>query len=141
MISTLSKKIATLTALFVLGFAPILAPAVGAQNQIRDGVCQGTNLQFGESSDDCSADTEEGVSNVNGAITQIVDILSVLVGIIAVIMIIFGGFRYITSGGDSSKVGSAKNTIIYAIVGLVIVAFAQFIVKFVLGSLTGDGGE
>jgi hypothetical protein len=47
-------------------------------------------------------------------------------------MIVFGGFKYITSGGDSNNVSGAKNTIIYAIIGLVIVALAQLIVHFVL---------
>jgi hypothetical protein len=56
---------------------------------------------------------------------------------VAVIMIIYGGFRYITSGGDSNRVGSAKNTLIYAIIGLIIVALAQLIVHFVL-STTGN---
>jgi len=54
----------------------------------------------------------------------------------AVIMIIVGGFRYITSGGDSTRVGGAKNTLIYAIVGLIIVALAQAIVHFVLNNAT-----
>jgi hypothetical protein len=58
------------------------------------------------------------------------------VGIIAVIMIVYGGFRYITSGGDATKVTSARNTILYAIIGLIIVALAQFIVKFVLKKAT-----
>jgi hypothetical protein len=53
-------------------------------------------------------------------------------------MIIFGGFKYITSGGESGNVTSAKNTIIYAVIGLVIVAFAQFIVQFVLGKITAS---
>ena len=47
-------------------------------------------------------------------------------------MIIVGGLRYITSGGESSNISGAKTTIIYALVGLVIVALAQFIVHFVL---------
>ncbi len=47
-------------------------------------------------------------------------------------MIIYGGFRYITSGGDSGRVGNAKNVLIYAVVGLIIVALAQIIVRFVL---------
>jgi hypothetical protein len=51
-------------------------------------------------------------------------------------MIIIGGFQYITSSGDSGKVGTAKNTILYAIIGLVIVALAQFIVRFVLSRVT-----
>jgi hypothetical protein len=49
-------------------------------------------------------------------------------------MIIIGGLKYITSGGESSNVSGAKNTIIYAIVGLIVVALAQFIVHFVLAN-------
>jgi hypothetical protein len=51
-------------------------------------------------------------------------------------MIIYGGFRYITSGGDSNGVTAAKNTILYAIIGLIIVALAQIIVNFVLNKTT-----
>ena len=54
-------------------------------------------------------------------------------------MIIYGGFRYVTSGGDSGHVSSAKNTIIYAIVGLVVVALAQFIVQYVLNQVSQVG--
>jgi hypothetical protein len=61
---------------------------------------------------------------------------SLVVGVVAVIMIIIAGFKYITSGGDSGNVTSAKNTILYAIIGLVVVALSQFIVKFVLGRIT-----
>jgi hypothetical protein len=49
-------------------------------------------------------------------------------------MIIYGGFKYITSGGDSGNVSGAKNTLVYAIVGLIIVALAQFIVHYVLST-------
>jgi hypothetical protein len=59
-----------------------------------------------------------------------------LVGIVAVIMIIVGGLRYITSGGNDASVTSAKNTILYAIIGLVIVALAQVLVRFTLSKLT-----
>jgi hypothetical protein len=63
---------------------------------------------------------------------KIVNIFSIIVGAVSILMIIYGGFRYITSGGASEKVGGAKNTLIYAIIGLVIVALAQVIVHFVL---------
>jgi hypothetical protein len=59
---------------------------------------------------------------------------------VAVVMIIIGGLKYITSGGDSGNVTGAKNTILYAIIGLVIVALAQFIVRFVLSKTTGTVG-
>ena len=61
-----------------------------------------------------------------------VNIFSLVVGVIAVIMIIVAGVKYVTSSGESSNVNSAKNTILYAIIGLVIVALAQVIVRFVV---------
>jgi hypothetical protein len=62
----------------------------------------------------------------------VVNILTVIVGITAVIMIIIAGFRFVISGGESANVAGAKNTIIYVIVGIVVVALAQVIVHFVL---------
>ena len=70
--------------------------------------------------------------NVGAIASQIVNIFSIVVGAISVIMIIYGGFRYITSGGDSGRVGNAKNTLIYAVIGLIIVVLAQLIVHFVI---------
>ncbi len=59
-----------------------------------------------------------------------------VIGIVAVVMIMVGGFKYVTAGGDSSNITSAKHTIIYALIGLVIVAMAQFLVQFVLDKAT-----
>jgi len=70
--------------------------------------------------------------NLTKIVKLIINVLSLTVGIVAVIMIIVAGFKYITSGGDTNKVTSAKNALIYAIVGLIIVALAQFIVRVVL---------
>lgn len=73
---------------------------------------------------------------IDKVIRTIIDVLSAIIGIVAVVMIIIAGFKYITSGGDSNKVASAKNTIIYAVVGLILVALAQFIVIFVIKTST-----
>lgn len=73
--------------------------------------------------------------DIPGFITSVVNLLSFVVGALAVIMIMVGGFKYVTSGGDSGKVTSAKNTIMYAIIGIVIVVLAQTIVQFVLDKL------
>lgn len=77
--------------------------------------------------------TAKGVS-AQDAIETVINVLSYIVGVAAVIMIIFGGFRYVTSGGDANASKTARSTILYAIVGLVIVVIAQAIVFFVLGS-------
>ena len=58
-----------------------------------------------------------------------------IVGIIAVIMLIIGGIKYVVSGGDSKKVTDAKNTVLYAIIGLVIAFLAFAIVNFVISAL------
>ncbi|MEK7594231.1 MAG: pilin [Patescibacteria group bacterium] len=81
---------------------------------------------IGESGDDCN---DGGVLK---AVTAVVTILSIVVGAIAVIMIIVSGFRYITSGGDSGKLGTAKNTLIYALVGLAVAVLAQLLVNIVI---------
>ena len=63
-----------------------------------------------------------------------------LLGAVAVIMLIIGGFRYVVSGGNSSAVEAAKNTILYAIVGIVVAFLAWAAVDFVVQQLV-DGGS
>jgi len=80
-----------------------------------------------------------------GVITTITNILLFVVGALSVIMLIFGGLRYVVSGGNSTAVTAAKNTILYAIVGLVIAFIAYAAVNFILstvmsGSAFGSGG-
>jgi len=108
---------------------------VSAQSpNIEDGLRKGTCLNT--QSTDCGVgDPEDRVDTI---ITTVINIFSLVVGVVAVIMIIVGGFKYITSGGDSGNVSGAKNTILFAIVGLVIVALAQVIVRFVLNKATNE---
>ena len=70
-----------------------------------------------------------------GAFKQITNTILYIVGIIAVIMLIIGGVKYLLSGGDAKKVTDAKNTVLYAIIGLVISFFAYAIVNFVITAL------
>lgn len=72
----------------------------------------------------------------NNLINNIINFLLLIAGIIAVIMLIIGGFKYSTSSGDSNATASAKNTILYAIIGLVITATAYTIVNFAYSFLT-----
>lgn len=75
--------------------------------------------------------------NGDGSIfNTIVNALLFLIGAISVIMLIIGGIRYTLSAGDSGNVTAAKNTILYAIVGLIVAFLAFAIVNFVLTSLT-----
>jgi|GEM_PF-253713 len=67
--------------------------------------------------------------------TTIVNTLLFVIGAVSVIMLIWGGIRYTTSAGNSSAVTSAKNTIMYAIIGLIIAFLAYAIINWVLGAI------
>ena len=73
----------------------------------------------------------------NGVFSRLTNTILLVVGLISVIMLVYGGLRYILSGGDSKKVTEAKNTILYAIIGLIISLLAYAIVHFVLNSVVG----
>lgn len=107
-----------------------------SQDQINNSLKCGSNVNL-DTNQTCRADEGTNTQSLEQKIAKIINIFSAVVGIIAVIMIIYGGLRYVASGGKQESVTSAKNTLLYAIVGLVIVAFAQAIVHFVLrGSTT-----
>jgi len=73
--------------------------------------------------------------SLSDTIATIINVLSVFGGAIAVVMIIIGGFRYITSSGSPEATKGARNTIVYALVGLIIIATAQIIVHFVINGV------
>src|SRR5581483_10253440 len=130
MLHKLKTLIASISLLFAFA-VPIAAPAVAFADSpsVQGSLCTGaTKLQISSengSTANCKDDSSGGESKVNKLIKQIINLLSVIVGVIAVIMIIVGGFRYITSGGSDTGIASAKKTILYALIGLVIVALAQ----------------
>jgi hypothetical protein len=117
--------------------APVFVPVIAhADNDLEQTIvkneCSGSNFDLsGNSSGGCKASG----SSLNTLLTNIINIFSLIVGAVAVIMIIIGGFRYVISSGNDQAVSGAKNTIIFALVGLVIVALAQFVVHFVIGHL------
>lgn len=110
--------------------ASLAVPArVSAQASVEQ-ACQGVILVEGQTCEAGSAD-----SRVNSILKEVLDILSVVVGVAAVVTIIISGLRFITSQGDASNIASARSGLIYALVGLVIVALSQVIARFVLGKL------
>jgi hypothetical protein len=106
----------------------VLTPAL-ANADFKDDACQGVNTLNGNSGTSCSS-TAEG--SLNKIIRTVIQIFSVVVGFISVIMIIVGGLKMITANGDSGAISSARSTIAYALIGLVVVAMAQVLVHFVL---------
>jgi hypothetical protein len=77
-----------------------------------------------------------GEGGQGGIFRTITNVLLFLIGAISVIMLIVGGIRYVVSGGDSTAVQNAKNTILYAIVGVVVAILAYAVVNFVITSFS-----
>jgi hypothetical protein len=135
MLKKIKQMTVVLASIFALGM-PAMVPALAHADTIQDKLCEGINKTTG-AADGTSCTNQSEDDSINKIIKAIINIFSLVVGFVSVIMIIVGGFKYITSGGDSGNVTGAKNTIMYAIIGLVIVALAQVIVRFVLTKSIG----
>jgi hypothetical protein len=97
------------------------------------GLSEGANAARGR-------DQVTDLFGTTGTFRTITNVLLFLIGAISVIMLIVGGLRYVISGGDSTAVTNAKNTILYAIVGIVVAILAYAVVTFVITSFSGSGG-
>lgn len=126
-------KQAIFTLALALGFASFFAVPAFAYDPIKDsGACKGNDTDPAICKE---LDGTNGKDAVNTTVQNVIDILFYAIGVIAVIMIIIGGIKYATSNGDSSALTSAKNTILYAVVGLVVAILAYAIVNFVLNAM------
>lgn len=127
------KKLRIITAT-VIGLATLVgligAFPVAAANPFESDACDTLNQV--SSTQGCGSDSSTTLTNT---LTTVINIFSLIVGAAAVIMIIVNGLRFITSQGDTSAVASARSGIIYALVGLGVVALSQVIVHFVLGKI------
>ncbi len=122
---TAIKRYAGLTSALALAVLTVVAPSGTASAQIQGGINDARG-------DDVPAELFGGEGSI---FTTVVNILLFIIGALSVVMLIWGGIRYTTSGGSSSAVTSAKNTIMYAIIGLVVAFLAFAIVNWVLGAV------
>lgn len=121
-------------ALMSLGVAGILSLSVVSNNayaQVSSGINAATTNEM----------KNKQIDGANGVIRVISNILIWVVGIVAVIMIVWSGIKYMTAAGDSSKLASAKSSLIYAIVGLIVAIMAYAIVNFIMDRLNVSSGK
>lgn len=131
-IKKINLSLAIAASLLILSFAFVSLPTFADSGSNANAVCNGVNVTGGGG---CGAGDKGASDSINSVIKTVVNILSWVVGIAAVIMVIIGGLLYVISSGDATKAAKARNTIIYALVGLVVVALAQVIVRFVIGKV------
>ena len=111
---------------------PIMALGVSAALQINNvNVVRATDMTLsGGVSSSQGDDVPQDLAN--DVFKNIVNILLFIIGAVSVIMLIYGGIRYTTSGGNANSVTAAKNTIMYSIIGLVVAILAFAVVQFVV---------
>lgn len=117
---------------FALGVsfvAPAFTPVSVSAAGFEQGAIEGAGSAQGK-------DQQADLFGDAGIFRTITNVLLFIIGAISVIMLIIGGIRYVVSGGDSSAITSAKNTILYAIVGIVVALLAYALVNFVLTSFS-----
>lgn len=128
---TIKTLLLSIGLIFSMFAAPMYATATVGAQAAKDAICEGVPVEGGASCDGDSAGLQ-----ISGVITAAIRILQTIVGLIALFTLIIAGLTYITSGGDSGKTKSAKDRILYAVIGLVVVALAEVIVQFVLNRIT-----
>lgn len=112
-----------------------LAPHAAAQTP-KEAACEGVAV------DGSGADCGSGAGNgLSGVVKTAIRIFQTIVGVIAIFVLITAGLSYITSGGDGAKTKTAKDRILYAVIGLVVVALAEAIVQFALNRVDESASE
>lgn len=84
----------------------------------------------------CKENKVGGGNRIYGLLRSVANLVSLVAGVAGVVMIMIGGFRYIRGSGDPNALGEARNTILYALIGLVVAATAQILIAFVLNRLS-----
>ena len=112
---------------FMLGMGMFTALPAGAINVFNDKACPA-----GSTSTVCKGSAD----SIESPVQAVISTLLIAIGIVAVIMIVVGGLRYTLSNGDASRIKSAKDTVLYSVVGLVVAMLAYAIVNFVIVQFT-----
>lgn len=128
-------KLAILGAVLALAVpvaVPLAVSAAPVDSASSKALCEGSGGTWNSGANSC------GIPNTKSfpqQLAEITNLLLFIIGAIAVIMIIIGGIRYVTSSGDQAQTKSAKDTILYAVIGLVVAFMAYAIVNFVVGQI------
>lgn len=138
--TTIKRYLLTLLAV------PALALSVGAAAAPSafavEGIQQGANSAQGTDQQACLFGHESGCDQGQTSLFKTIsNVLLFVIGAVSVIMLIIGGIRYTISQGDQGAVGNAKNTILYAVIGIVVAILAYAIINFVISSFVPGNGN
>jgi hypothetical protein len=127
-ISNMIKKV--FLALALVGVTSLGVASVTTFGSVQAATCNGSAVECARDGLDSTSNSNQ--TNLTDGFRIITNILLFLIGAISVIMLVIGGFRYVTSNGEASAVTSAKNTILYALIGVIVAILAYAAVDFVI---------
>lgn len=122
----------TLTVLLVI-FAFAAPLAIASAYKPFEGICKRDQAVNAAVCNETA--TGDPLTGVDGVIVQVVQMLGIVAGVAAVILIIVAGLKFVTSNGDTNGISSAKRTILYAVIGLIIIILAQPIIRFLVKAI------
>ena len=138
----------TVVAAFAIAASFLIADTASAHNSAFEDTCKGSGNFYDHATDQCLPSDDGGASASDGPFLfrstdvhdsifrSVTNALLFIVGGLSVIMIIIGGIRFVVSGGDQAAVKAARETIIYAVVGVVVSFMSYALVNFVLTQIT-----
>ncbi len=122
------KKLLLIFSIFMIGLVITAGISVPTYAQAtKQDVCSGIGVTAG--ADGCGKGSGRSVEDI---MAIVINVFSWVVGAVAVIFAIYAGFIYVTSGGEQGRIKTAKDTLLYVVVGLVVVVISQVLVNFVL---------
>ena len=127
------SKSSKITIALAIAFATAFSLVPTSAQAFGGGMIGGANAARG-------SDQPSDLFGQAGIFSTITNVMLFIVGGVSVLMIIIGGLRYVLSGGDSGNVSAAKNTILYAIVGIIVSLLAYAVVSFVVSSFANNSG-
>jgi hypothetical protein len=118
----------------LIGIGLLMAVALGLTTSEALASCHGNVFSI-DAGIKCAAgglDTNRGVFGPGGFFTRAVEVVILLTGAVAVLFVVIGGLRYVLSSGDPKAAGQAKDTIMFALIGIAVAAAAYAMVRFVI---------
>jgi hypothetical protein len=129
------KRLKHLIASLAILLAPVLVSIPVSAWSPFQGVDCGADAGGGSAICQDKGKNKDPLTGTNGVLVKITNIVAIVAGIAAVVIIVLAGIRFITAGGSSEDIAGARRTIVYAVIGLIIIVLGRTLIVFVIGKL------
>ena len=131
------KPLLAICAAFFLAFLPITSTFA----ECSPGVCDEKNNYPESVKAACGCSNATDSPGIESVIINILNAVIAISGLVAAVFVIIGGIQYMTSSGDAGKVKKAKDTILYALIGIAVCALAYAIVNWAISAIDNSSAS